>query len=204
MMSPRDHGRAVLRTSSVHTANERRGDSSRGSLPGSTGLCGLPAQRTSRTRSPRSQSRYSPPGRDNSTASTPVAVDASDANSRTSRATDALANTPASAGCVATHSTSERRSAVDGTSPAVSSSSSYASTAPVALTMRNRSRALSIKAFCQPPRVDVASMSWPSIRRMSAVVRTCVKFSSTAMRVATISAMRSHAARTAYGIRFGL
>ena len=52
-------------------------------------------------------------------------------------------------------------------------------------TMRSRSRGSSSSARCHSPRVQVASISRPSRRRTSAVVRTCEKFSSTAMRVET-------------------
>ena len=182
---PAIHARAVPRTRSVQTANERRGERSRGSLPGITGLCGLPAQRTSRSCSPRSQNRYSRSGRDSSTASTPPAVGASGANSGSRAQARRSRSTPPSVRL--RRRPSRRARAVrrcDGTSPTVmqlvvvdqDGAGRAHHAQQVALFVQQR--ALPLRRASTSPR----SAALPC-RRTSAVVRTCEKFSRTAMRV---------------------
>ena len=79
---PDPRHRAVPSTTWCHCANDRRGDRVEGSSPTRCGSNGLPPQVTVRTRSGRSQTRYSPGMVDTGTASRPLAIGVSAANCR--------------------------------------------------------------------------------------------------------------------------
>ena len=191
------HGSAVPSTTCCHCANERRGDSDEGSSPSAFASNGLPPHVTVRTRSGRSQTRYSPGMVDNGTANNPLAI-----------GFNALKVRHVSAEC---RRGGQVPNEVRGLARLPMSRSAdvprhLAGSAYFALEQQSRTgRSQAVPAapwsgqtgqLRQSPSFEIARISCCSSRRTENSAWACTKLSSALIRVATASASNSQTARS--------
>ena len=188
-------GSEVPSTSWCHWANERRGDSSAGSLPNTTGLNGLPPQVTVRTRSGRNQIRYSPGELESGVARIPLASPVIEAKAGASLARAEVAITGAR-GRVSSHSPISRscgraRDLAGGEDLALEQQRRAAG----AERLQQRLASGRTGRARQSPSRAIAWIMRCSSRRTVSSAWAWAKLSRAAIRVATVSASSSLTAR---------